>query len=229
MYQKNKNNTVYRCRSKNCESKIRIKGDDCVFTTMLHNHNDNAQSKYFELKSWQKIEFYIQKHVTEVKNGELNSRKVFDSVKNKYVYFNLNYEKIKRTIRNKLHKIKYTIICTTKIQKSKICLNACGKKLLSIDDKYKHFLEVSEQQNEEENLPDFENKTVCKICFTNEAETRLDPCGHILCENCINMIRNMEREKLKLKYQSKRIIENKLKINCFKCRTSVKSTQKIFY
>lgn len=115
-YKKNKNNTVYKCRSKNCESKIRIKGDDCVFTTILHNHNNNAQSKYFELKSWQKIENYIQTHLKEVKNGELNARKVFDSIKNKYVHFNLDYEKTKKTIRNKLNRNKYNITYTTKTQ-----------------------------------------------------------------------------------------------------------------
>lgn len=108
-------------------------------------------------------------------------------------------------------------------------LNAYGKKLLSIDEKYKHFFEEPRLQNEEEDLPELENKTVCKICFAKEADTRLDPCGHILCENCILMIYNMERDKLKRIYRSKRIIESKIKINCYKCRASVKTTQKIFY
>lgn len=226
-YKKNKNNTVYKCRSKNCESKISIKGDDCVFKTVLHNHNDNAQSKYFELKSWQKIDNYIQTHVTEVKNGKIKPRKVFDLMKRKYVQFNLDYEKNKQTIRNKLNK--FNIIYATKKQQGKILLNARGKELLSIDDKYKHLFEEPKLENREDDLPEFESKTVCKICFAKEADTRLDPCGHILCENCILMIYNMERKKLERKYRSKRMVENKIKINCYKCRAPVKTTQKIFY
>lgn len=222
----NKYKDIYKCKSKNCKSEIRMINKKCVYATILHNHKNNAQKKFFELKSWQKIENCIQKYEEKLLNKCIKPREIFEEVKSNYKHFNLNYKKHYQTIQNKMNKLKHMLTHENK----RLFLNTFGKKLLAIDKKFEHFLKEWHEKNENElNTIDFENKTNCKICFENEANIRLDPCGHILCEICLNKIYELRMIKLRERYNSERLIKNKLKIDCYKCRALILNKHKIFY
>lgn len=223
---KNKKKDLYKCISKTCNSKVSIIDGNCIFKGVMHNHNNTAQMKYFEFKSWQLIDNYIGNSSEKIVDKSVKPRDIFNTVKNTYKNFNLNYEKHHQTLRNKMKKIKSEKFQNNKKHR-KICLNSLGKKLLSIDKSYEHFLKKPALQEMDD--ADKDGKSTCKICFANEANIRLDPCGHLLCEKCIAMIYDMEKTKLKERYVSDRIINKKIKLNCHKCRSIVLNKHKIFY
>lgn len=230
LYQKSKINNVYKCQSKNCKSKILLQGETCVFKSFLHNHYNNAQSKYFQMKSWEKIDKMIQKNEYKIMNSRIKPSEIFEQARRTYKNFNLVYKKHYQLIWKRMRKIKNKLVHQNKGQNIKISLNALAKKLLVVDKKYEHLLNTTQTERENNvDIKDFENKILCKICFDNEANIRLDPCGHILCEKCVNMMLEMKRTKLREENNSERIIERKLKINCFKCRTIIQKRDKIFY
>ena len=57
-----------------------------------------------------------------------------------------------------------------------------------------------------------DNKKLCPICFENEIDTCLNPCGHTLCNNCVISNRNWS-------------ITNK----CYSCRTRITDYIKIYF
>ena len=58
---------------------------------------------------------------------------------------------------------------------------------------------------ETKTLEEAEEEKLCKICYANEADTAIAPCGHCACEDCITTIKK-----------------------CPICRSDVNSTLKIF-
>lgn len=113
-----------------------------------------------------------------------------------------------------------------------LCLSTLGKNILAVrEEKYKYLVENSCLLAEEENpgIVEILDKTNCKICLENEARISLVPCGHLLCAECLRKIRDFERKKLRNIFTSERVIDRKMKIMCYQCRTEVKDTQKIFF
>lgn len=60
--------------------------------------------------------------------------------------------------------------------------------------------------------PNVENKKLCPICFENEVDLCLNPCGHTICNRCImNNYNNNNRDK------------------CYSCRTIIKDYIRIYF
>ena len=60
--------------------------------------------------------------------------------------------------------------------------------------------------------PQLDNKKLCPICFENEVDICLNPCGHTLCNKCV--ISNINN------YRSNK---------CYSCRTIIKDYIKIYF
>lgn len=56
-----------------------------------------------------------------------------------------------------------------------------------------------------------DNKKLCPICFENEVDTCLNPCGHTLCNNCVISNRNWRTK------------------NCYSCRSLITDYIKIYF
>ena len=56
-----------------------------------------------------------------------------------------------------------------------------------------------------------DNKKLCPICFENEIDTCLNPCGHTLCNNCVISNRNWRTK------------------NCYSCRSLITDYIKIYF
>lgn len=61
-------------------------------------------------------------------------------------------------------------------------------------------------------INDGSNKKICPICFVNEVNMCMNPCGHTICNNCVISTRNP-------------YLTNK----CFSCRTEVKDYIKMYF
>ncbi len=61
-------------------------------------------------------------------------------------------------------------------------------------------------------INDGSNKKICPICFVNEVNMCMNPCGHTVCNNCVISTRNP-------------YLTNK----CFSCRTEVKDYIKMYF
>lgn len=103
------------------------------------------------------------------------------------------------------------------------------EKNLVIDEKH---MKVNKRPEDlpEFNIEEIDNKIVCKICFENESDIELIPCGHSLCQKCLKHIYELKEKQLKLKYKSKRLIAEKTKqIQCPKYRQNVRYTNKLYH
>jgi len=61
--------------------------------------------------------------------------------------------------------------------------------------------------------PNIENKKLCPICFENEVDLCLNPCGHTICNRCIMNNYNNYNNKDK----------------CYSCRTIIKDYIRIYF
>lgn len=237
----------YRCRKRSCKVRIKINNNKCTFQKVtVHNHTDDAQEALIEMQTLKMLNEHLKNKSDEIKN----SKKTLHVLVNEFQAgipngFKLNIKKNKRKIYRMIRKIKTTTQkCKTtkkihqskakkpKFDQSNLSLNALGKKILAIDEKYEHLIKSNKQPEKlpEPNFDEMDSKTICKICFENECDTIFIPCGHSICERCLQNIRETERKKLEKKYKSKRLITEKMKhIKCHKCRQTIKETHKIFF
>lgn len=74
------------------------------------------------------------------------------------------------------------------------------------------------------------DRIICKICYINEYDTLLVPCGHMICGKCWDKIQTLRKIRLLEYGLTKRQITLKLKKkHCQICKTLVTSTQKPFF
>ena len=57
-----------------------------------------------------------------------------------------------------------------------------------------------------------DNKKICPICFENEVNICLNPCGHTICSNCISKNRNLL-----------------VNLKCYSCRSEIRDYIKIYF
>lgn len=222
-----------------------IKNNKCSFQKVsTHNHTDDAHEEFIEMQSLCILNEHLKRKSENLKNSKIKLKNLIADIQNSDVAqkFKLDIVKNERKIYRLINKWKTTTESDKIVKKAKkskvkkpmqiqsqLSLNALGKKILAVEDKFKHLL-ISEKNPQDANFENMENKTICKICFENESDRVFTPCGHSICKQCLELISETHKKKLQQKYKSQRVIKEKMKnLKCHKCRQTIKNTYKIYF
>lgn len=146
----------------------------------------------------------IKKQNDNIKNNlfEDNNEKL-DNIDNINFKHTKEYIEYLQNINKKINNCDFNLLQKINEETSKLNRNC-----LNIQDKMKiikNMIDISIKEtlnDEEENELKVDSKT-CPICFENEVNYCFNPCGHLICHNCSEQIRNNKCSTCRQVYNSK--------------------------
>lgn len=198
-----------------------MKNKECTFRKVtVHNHHNNAEESFSEMQSLCKFNKYLMDRAAEKGNARETLSDLINGFNNSPLNkFKIDMSKHKHKIYRMLQKMKIQAHQKQSIKKnrkqnkkpngiqSNLFLNALGKRILAIDEKYKHLIKNKAQQANppQFNVDEIESKSTCKICFERESDTVFIPCGHSICKHCLLVVSYYicmnQMKKIKIKIQ----------------------------
>lgn len=171
--------------------------------------NINLDSYKKKIEDLESNKIYFDNYISNLQNNHLNIMNII----NNYKIINDNDEKenenqifikynllMKENYNNWLNKY-YTI----KLFEFKNSIEIIEKKITEFRNLFIYIMNKISK-------PNTEAKKICPICFENEVDICLNPCGHTLCNKCVILNRS-------------NYISNK----CYSCRTVVNDYIKIYF
>lgn len=166
--------------------------------------NSNLEDYKKKIEDLQANKIYFDNYISNLQNNHLNTMNII----NNYNIYNDNKEInqifIDYNLKMKENYNKWLMeYYTVKILEYENTIDVIENKILDFRMLFIYIINKITK-------PQTENKKLCPICFENEVDICLNPCGHTLCNKCV--IANSNRYSTEKCYSCRGIIHDHIKI-----------------